>query len=100
MNMHFPTIRRFLPAVIWLLLIPLLLTGCHKDNTEATASKHKKSAASEPKFSQYQLMQAELVLANKVKPYLVLDLAQGALKIKIKGATLWDYPLAVDPDEE
>ena len=96
---HIPKIRRVLRAAIWLLLIAPLLSGCHKDKTETAPAKVKNSAAASPKFSQYQLMQAELVLANTVKPYLVLDLAQGVLKIKIKGATLWDYPLAMDPDE-
>ena len=97
---HFPTIRRLLPAATWLLLVTLLLSGCRKDETRAAAPKSKKSAAaSEPKFSQYQLMRAELVLANTVKPYLVLDLAEGALEIRLKGVIVWDYPLAMDPDE-
>ncbi len=94
-------IRKILPAALALLLISLLLPACQKDQTETESAKGEKRAPSSsgPKFSQYRLMQAELVLANTVKPYLVLDLAQGALKIKIKGATLWDYPLAMDPDE-
>jgi len=97
---HIPKIHRILPTALALLLILPLLSACRKDKTEATAPKGKKSAAaSEPKFSQFQLMQAELVLANTVKPYLVLDLAQGALEIRLKGVIVWDYPLAMDPEE-
>jgi hypothetical protein len=95
-----PKIRRLLPVAMALLLILPLLSGCHKDKTKTASPKGKKStAASKPKFSQYQLMQAELVLANTVKPYLVLDLAKGALEIRLKGVIVWDYPLAMDPDE-
>jgi len=44
---------------------------------------------------EYRLLQLELNLAQSGQPYLVLDFLKSKIMFKLKGATVWDYPLAI-----
>jgi hypothetical protein len=96
---HIP--GRILNPVPLILLACFLAVSCGQNEADAPPAQKEKAAKTTPSggYTHYQLIQAELVLANAVKPYLVLDLAQGALKLKLKGVVMWDYPLAIDPEE-
>lgn len=76
----------------------LAVGGCGGDGDKAGASARVKSAARE-----YQMIEAELKLANMVKPYFVIDFADQQLLIKLRGAIVWKYPLGLqitDKEEE
>lgn len=62
--------------------------GCGGDGNGASARGW--STADE-----YQMIQAELKLANMVKPYFVIDFAKKELMIKLRGAIVWVYPLSI-----
>jgi hypothetical protein len=44
---------------------------------------------------EYQVIQSELRLAETEKPYLVLDFKDKELRLMLKGAVVWNYPLSV-----
>jgi len=43
----------------------------------------------------YELVQAELRLAKSTKPYMVLDVHNKELLLKLKGAVVWGYPMDI-----
>jgi len=52
--------------------------------------------------NEYKLIQAELKLTKADQPYMVLDLRENKLKLKLKGAVVWSYPMdfaSTDSDE-
>ncbi len=79
-------------AVLW------VAGGCGGGGDKAGASAHAKTPNTE-----YQMLEAELKLANMVKPYFVIDFADQELLIKLRGAIVWKYPLGLqstDNEEE
>ena len=44
---------------------------------------------------EYRLIKSELALAKTEKPYLVFDFKKGKLKLKMKGAVVWNYPMDI-----
>jgi hypothetical protein len=78
-------------SILQLTLIIVSLTicaGCGGDGNGASARGW--NAANE-----YQMIQAELKLANMVKPYFVIDFAKKELLVKLRGAVVWVYPLSI-----
>jgi hypothetical protein len=64
------------------------------DQTEVTADKGKgKTWNRADAEAEYRLIQSELSLIKAGKPYLVLDFKRDRLVIKLKGATVWSYPM-------
>ncbi len=45
---------------------------------------------------EYQLIQAETRLAKTEKPYMVIDMKNQEIDIRLKGVKVWNYPMAVD----
>jgi hypothetical protein len=68
--------------------------GKQADRTEATGDKGKgKTWNRADAEAEYRLIQSELNLIKIGKPYLVLDFKRDRLMIKLKGATVWSYPM-------
>ena len=47
----------------------------------------------------YELVQAELRLANSEALYLVINFAKRKLQLKLKGAVVWDYPMEITKED-
>jgi hypothetical protein len=77
-------------------ILALAILSCRgKDGAESSSGDgnthwNRKSAETE-----YKLLQAELRLARTEKPYLVLDIANKELSIRLKGATVWGFPMNI-----
>ena len=74
------------------MVLVVLAGGCGGGDNGASARGW--SAAHE-----YQVIQAELKLANMVKPYFVIDFAKKELLIKLRGAVVWVYPLSIQASD-
>jgi|WetSurMetagenome_2_1015567.scaffolds.fasta_scaffold126334_1 hypothetical protein len=97
------TIRFKFPAVIAILLL-FLFAGCSKkenkpiengskpDNKQSGAKWERAGAEAE-----YRLIKTELTLAEKKKPYLVIDLVKKQLVIKLNGVDVWNYAMEIEP---
>lgn len=73
--------------------------SCNK--REANSPADQESAASrkwdrDKAELEYRLIQAETRLAETEKPYLVLDMKNKEIVIKLKGAKVWKYPMEID----
>jgi hypothetical protein len=70
-----------------------LQIACNKDNQNGQ-NGDKKWNRTEAE-AEYEFLQADIRLANSVKPYLVLNFKKKELEIKLKGAVVWDSPLDI-----
>ncbi|MDD4052754.1 MAG: hypothetical protein PHR28_12760 [candidate division Zixibacteria bacterium] len=89
-------------AVRWSLIAAVGLAaavscgGKQADRPEATPDKKGKGKTwnRADAEAEYRFIQSELSLIKSGKPYLVLDFKRDRLVIKLKGATVWSYPMA------
>ncbi len=79
--------RVILGSVTALTMLALTL-GCGSKDTAARLGIDKTQL-------EYQVIQSELKLAQTEKPYLVLDFKDKELRLMLKGAVVWNYPLSV-----
>jgi len=88
-------------ALTVLLLAALLFAGCKQKPADVQSERTTRSSLAQraADVAAYQMIQAELVLANMGKPYLVLDFPGGELELKLKGAVVWEYPLEIASDD-
>jgi len=85
----------------WLILLLcgfLILTAlsvCKKKQSVAVPPNHRvnNSGDREKTELQYRLIQTELLLAKSSEPYLVIDLEESQLQLKLKGAVVWSSPI-------
>ena len=62
-------------------------------------SSGKKSAAEHPYDLEFRAAWAELTLAKRDEPYLVLDLGRRVVDLRLKGALLWTCPLRYEASD-
>ncbi|OGC96695.1 MAG: hypothetical protein A2W25_03370 [candidate division Zixibacteria bacterium RBG_16_53_22] len=84
------------------ILLGVLATFTASCRNEESAIKPARQAGSTKKWDrgkadlEYRLIQAETRLAKTEKPYLVLDMKNREIVIKLKGALVWSYPMEID----
>jgi hypothetical protein len=90
------------PAIIAIFL--LLFAGCNKEEKKpienGAKSDNKQSGAKWERAgaeAEYRLIKTELTLAEKKKPYLVIDLIKKQLVIKLNGVEVWNSPMEIEP---
>ncbi|MFH1337033.1 MAG: hypothetical protein ABII96_10995 [Candidatus Zixiibacteriota bacterium] len=76
----------------------LILTGlsvCKKKQSSPVPPEHRvnNSGNREKTELKYRLIQTELLLAKSSEPYLVIDLEESQLQLKLKGAVVWSSPI-------
>lgn len=74
-----------------------LLMSCKErgsTHTPTTDQKDKMWKQSDATL-EYRMIQTELKLAQADKPYLVLDFNRGMLGLKLRGATVWNFPMEI-----
>jgi hypothetical protein len=82
-----------------LVAIAALWSSCGKKESERKPSSEAGSSKKwdrEKAELEYRLIQAETRLAETEKPYLVIDMKNMELDIRLKGAKVWSYPMQVD----
>ncbi len=88
------TLRGQAISVIGLLACSVMLS-CSGGTDGTGTPKQEKWSPDQAKLN-YQVMQAELKLAQTNKPYLVLDLKHARLEIKLQGTTVWNYKMTLE----
>ncbi len=86
------TVRGALPALV------LLMLACSGDQNGSNGSGWSAVDAER----EYQMIQAELKLSAPEKPYLVLNFDEKQIRLKLKGAVVWEFPInfeSADQDE-
>jgi hypothetical protein len=78
-------------AAIGLLLC--MQIACNKGDQNAQSSDKKWNRTEAE--AEYEFLQADIRLANSVKPYLVLNFKKKEIEIKLKGAVVWNSPLDI-----
>ena len=84
------------------MLLSVLATFAVSCRNKGSAVKPNQEVGSTKKWDrgkadlEYRLIQAETRLAKTEKPYLVLDMKNREIVIKLKGALVWSYPMEVD----
>jgi hypothetical protein len=76
----------------------LILTGlsvCKKKQSAEVTPDHRvnNSGNREKTELQYRLIQTELLLAKSSEPYLVIDLEESRLQLRLKGVVVWSSPI-------
>jgi hypothetical protein len=92
-NMLFKT--RWITLPLCSFLICIALSTCGKKESEQTIAPDQSNKKWDRQRAdlEYGLIQAELKLALSEQLYMVLDLERKELRLKLKGATVWNYPL-------
>jgi hypothetical protein len=75
-------------------LLCLAVSTCGKKQPEqsSTTDRTDRKWDRERAELEYRLIQAELMLAKSEEPYMVFSLQQKQLRLKLKGAVVWNYP--------
>jgi hypothetical protein len=73
----------------------LLLSCRDREATRAVGDRKEKQWSQSQAALEYRLIQTELKLAQSGKPYMVLDFTRNLLDLKLKGATVWNYPIEI-----
>lgn len=68
----------------------MLIAGCKGD--EPSGQPPNADQEYEKLNSEYILLKAEIELLSESEPYLVLDFRHNKIALKLKAATVWDYP--------
>jgi hypothetical protein len=91
--MLFKTIQPYL--LFCVLLMTALFTSCQKDQSVKAppVAESNKTWDRQKAELEYRDIQTELVLAQSEQPYLVIDLKQNELQLRLKGAVVWNHPL-------
>jgi hypothetical protein len=86
---------RWITLPLYSFLICIALSTCGKKESEQTSPLDQSNKNwDRPRVeSEYGLIQAELKLALSEELYMVLDFERKELRLKLKGATVWNYPL-------
>jgi hypothetical protein len=98
--------RYYIKYLILAILLGLApLSGIAKEEKKpakkTVKSENKKSESNWDRASaekEYRLIKTELALAEEKRPYLVIDLPEKKLVIKLNGVDVWDYPMEVAPE--
>jgi hypothetical protein len=78
-------------TLAYLMFIPLLLlTGCGSGHDQSEADRDAQ---------EYQMIQAELKLAELEKPYLVINFDKQRLRLMLKGAVVWEFPINIETED-
>jgi hypothetical protein len=94
-NMLFKT--RWITLPLYSFLVCIALSTCGKKESEQSSLP----AQSDKKWDrlsaelEYRLIRTELALAKSEKLYMVLDLERKELRLKLKGAVVWNCPLEI-----
>jgi hypothetical protein len=90
---------RWIILLLWAFLVCTALSTCEKKQAEQASippdKNHKNHWDRKSAELEYHLIQAELKLAKSQELYMVLNLQQKELRLKLKGATVWNYPLDI-----
>ena len=83
----------YLPLCGFLILAGLFV--CKKKQSAAVSPDHRVNDSGNRQKTelQYRLIQTELLLAKSSQPYLVIDLDENRLQLKLKGAVVWNQPI-------
>jgi hypothetical protein len=81
------------------LLACLLLLSCGQRNQQGSSATKEPGWNQEQAELQYRVLQAELKLAQSNQAYLVLDFQRNQLEIKLRGTTVWNYPMTIEKTE-
>jgi hypothetical protein len=89
---------RFLAQFLFVVMITSCFSCKSKEagTTDGQESKSSKKWDRDRAELEYELIQAETKLARTEKPYLVLNLKDREIVIKVKGAKVWSYPMEID----
>jgi hypothetical protein len=82
-----------LPLIGFLIIIGLSV--CKKKQSAQISPNHRadNSGDREKRERQYRLIQTELLLAKSSEPYLVINLDEDRLQLKLKGAVMWSQSI-------
>ncbi|MCJ7576847.1 MAG: hypothetical protein MUO91_00165 [candidate division Zixibacteria bacterium] len=88
---------RWLFLLLYSLLFCATLSTCGKKESEQTIAPDQSDKKWDRQRAEleYGLIQAELKLALSEELYMVLDFERKELRLKLKGATVWNYPLNI-----
>jgi hypothetical protein len=81
-----------LTALVGLLAI-FGLSSCGQTSPPAGNLSNDSALHNSPDDLEYTFLRSELSLARTGKPYLVLDLKERRLELRLDGAIVWDYPM-------
>ena len=83
------------PLWVFPVIAFLIANGCgERQKKPGTAPAAAKGAWNQVAGQErYQLVQAELELARSKTPYLIVDFSKKELRLKLKGAVVWNYPI-------
>jgi hypothetical protein len=86
---------RWLFLLLYGFLFCATLSTCGKKESEQTIAPGQRDKKWDRQRAEleYGLIQAELKLGRSEQLYMVLDLERKELRLKLKGATVWNYPL-------
>lgn len=86
---------RWLVVLVLGFVISIIILGCGQKQTERSEKLNPDNRSSNRAAAEleYRLIQTELNLVKTGQPYLVLDLKQEKLRLKLKGAVVWSYPM-------
>ena len=86
---------RWLTLPLCILLVCTAISTCQKKHSEQTSIPEPKDKKGERQRSEleYRLLQTELALAKSDSLYLVLNLKQNELQLKLKGTVVWNCPI-------
>jgi hypothetical protein len=76
----------------------LFAAGCG-ENPASQRAKSSDKWNRDSAEAEFRLLQAELKLAETGKPYLILNLHENALTLKLKGAVVWSHRIDVAPSD-
>lgn len=76
------------------LMVLLLFVACGGSDEAANDSVTKWSAVDAER--EYQMIQAELKLSALEKPYLVLNFDKKMVRLKLKSAVVWEFPINIE----
>lgn len=85
------TVRSILVRFALLALMLSVMFGC-SGNGNSSGPNDKEWSADDAE-REYQMIQAELKMSELGKPYLVLNFDKKQVRLKLKGAVVWEFPI-------
>jgi hypothetical protein len=80
-------------------LLCCLLIACRSTDDQNGQAGERKWNRTEAE-AEYEFLQADIRLANTIKPYIVINFHKKELEIKLKGAVVWSAPLDIIDNSE
>jgi hypothetical protein len=92
----FSTLHSFRPVLL-LVILTLGLASCREKAAPQAGSADGRNVPPDRRAAEceFKRLQAELKLADSARTYLVIDLDQGRLLLKLKAAIVWETPLTL-----